>query len=185
MTVTKKKPKKKALTTKQKQVLEEMQDVEQDPRKLSFISNYFDPLSTTYGNALQSAIKAGFTPEYSKNLLANKPKWLWEIVGKMDMFDSVRRNIKKHLDIKTEVPVMTAFGPYKDKKTGKVMMREDPKMLKIQQDMTMFVAEKLVDGFKKKEKDDHDGARVEIKQIIIMSPNGAQTPMNQISIEKK
>ncbi len=161
------------------EVVDEMIDM--DPRQQAFAIAYMDPGSLTYGNALQSALKAGFSAEYADNILALKPRWLSEIIGKMNFMDTVKSNIKKHLELKTLVPVMTAFGPYFDKKTKKILMREDAKMLKIQQDMTMFVAEKLMPEYKRKEKFELPPGTVEIKQIIIMAPDGASIPYNTIT----
>lgn len=54
------------------------QYTEPDPRQSLFLSYYLDPKSDTFSNALQSGLKAGFTEEYSTNLLSLMPKWLSE-----------------------------------------------------------------------------------------------------------
>jgi hypothetical protein len=158
-------------------------DIDFDPRRTMFASYYLDPMSNTFSNALQSAIKAGFTPHYAKSILSTKPKWLWDIVGRMDFMDTVKANIKKHLELKTITPVMTAFGPYIDKKTKKMLYQEDSKLLKLQQDMTMFVAEHLIDEFKKVDRSKKPEGDIKnltvINQITIKSPDGTAITYNQ------
>lgn len=165
----------------EEEIIEEMVDM--DPRKSAFAAAYLDPMSITFGNGLQSAIKVGFTPQYAKNLLTNRPRWLCEMVDKLGYISSVQKNIKKHLELKTEVPVMTAFGPYIDKKTKKMVMAENSKLLKIQQDMTIFVAERLMPDYRKKDRGEGDIRPVEIKQIIIIAPNGESIDYNKTNTE--
>ena len=47
-----------------------------DPRQAEFLKNYFDPISTTFGNCKQSGIAAGYSEEYSENLMSLYPDWL-------------------------------------------------------------------------------------------------------------
>lgn len=145
-----------------------------DPRRQTFAAAFYDPTSDTYGQLVPSGLKAGFTTTYSQNLTNSRPKWLLRIIEKMDLMTTVKKNIKKHLELKTEVPVMTAFGPYKDKKTKKFIMHEDAKLLKIQQDMTIFVAEKLIPDYKKNA--DPVPFMVDFKQVIIINPNADSKP---------
>lgn len=58
-----------------------------DPRQNSFINRYFDTASPTFGNCYQSALKVGYTPETAKNLTHNRPKWLSEKLGRMQMME--------------------------------------------------------------------------------------------------
>lgn len=183
MTVTKKIKKKRKLVTKKiKDIIEEL-DVDLDPRKQAFALAYCDPMSNTYANALQSGLKVGFSQEYSENITFRAPKWLAEISGKLSMIETVKKNIKKHLELGTFVPVIGMTGPVHDKITKELVYAEDAKLLKLQQDMTMFVAEKLVPDFKKKEKFDLPPQKVEIKQIIIIAPNGGSIPYNSTNAE--
>jgi len=59
-----------------------------DPRQNSFISRYFDTASRTFGNCYQSALQAGYTPETARNLTHNRPKWLSEKLGQIQVMDS-------------------------------------------------------------------------------------------------
>lgn len=119
------------------------QYTEPDPRQQTFLAFYLDPTSETYSNFLQSALKAGYSQEYSESISAQMPAWLSENLGKMDMLARAERNISSVLDLPTRVQAMGAFGPLVDKKTKKPIMREEAKLLKIKVDTSQFVVERL------------------------------------------
>lgn len=175
------KDKKKIKKNKDKKEIVEL-EMDQDPRRQAFASAYYDPNSNTYSNALQSALKAGFAPDYAKDILFRKPKWIQEIVGKMDILDDLMRNLKAHVNLPTIVPAMGPFGPLINKKTNKPYMVESNVRLKLRQEMTMFGLEHLNPDFKKKDKTEPLG-KVEIKQIIIIAPNGQSIPYNSTNSE--
>ena len=57
------------------------------PQQIDFAMRYYLPNSPTYGNVLQSALKAGYSPKYAKSgLMTRDLEWvekiLLEIVGK-------------------------------------------------------------------------------------------------------
>ena len=97
-----------------------------DPRQNLFLELWLDPKSDTFSNALQSALKAGYSQEYSESLLARMPSWLSEKVSELNMLSKAERNLNKFLDL--------------------------DKNPKIQADITKFVAERL--GKKKYGKDE-------------------------------
>lgn len=49
-----------------------------NPQQELFLQNFLDPKSETFGNYTQSAIKAGYSPDYADNITALMPKWLDE-----------------------------------------------------------------------------------------------------------
>ena len=51
------------------------------PKQASFLTFYDNPKSETFGNALQSALKAGFKQEYAESISYKMPEWLAENVG--------------------------------------------------------------------------------------------------------
>lgn len=128
-----------------------------NPRQIAFLSYYLDPGSKTFGNALRSALKAGFKQEYAENITHHMPAWLAENVGDHVMVSKAERNLVNILDLETEVPVVGMFGPIheriptgkKDKKgnpitrKGKLVVAENPKLLAIKTDVSKFVAERL------------------------------------------
>ncbi len=56
--------------------------MELTPQQSLFAAYYLDPTSSTFSNALQSALKAGFSEEYANNITGQMPKWLSELLGK-------------------------------------------------------------------------------------------------------
>lgn len=58
------------------------------PKQINFAMRYYIPNSPTYGNALQSALKAGYSREYAENITTFNLEWMKEIVseiiGKVD-----------------------------------------------------------------------------------------------------
>jgi len=97
---------------------------ELDPRQQKFKLFYLDPNSETFSNAKQSALKAGFAPEYADNILSLMPKWLSEIIAtprRARMIEKSERNLERALDI-----------PIDDKEIGQRAL-----------DATKFVASRL------------------------------------------
>lgn len=52
------------------------------PQQSAFLKNYLDPKSPTWGNARQSAMKAGYSEEYADTITSQMPAWLAENLGK-------------------------------------------------------------------------------------------------------
>lgn len=58
------------------------------PRQIDFALRYYLPTSPTFGNALQSALKAGFSKNYAKNITCDSQETTWvekilvDILGK-------------------------------------------------------------------------------------------------------
>lgn len=71
---------------------------ELSPQQQLFLKGYLDPKSLTWGNALQSALKAGYTQEYSESITAKMPDWLAENVGKTKFIVKAERNLDMALD---------------------------------------------------------------------------------------
>jgi len=53
---------------------------ELDAKQLDFLKRYLDKTSSTYSNAYQSAIDAGYSKAYAGNITVQAP-WLVEILG--------------------------------------------------------------------------------------------------------
>jgi uncharacterized membrane protein len=61
---------------KKKTVDEIELSIQNDPRKQDFLARYYNPTSETYANAYQSAIAAGYSHNYSKQLTAVGNDWI-------------------------------------------------------------------------------------------------------------
>lgn len=79
-----------------------------DPRQAEFLINYLDTSSETFGNALQSALKAGYAQEYAENITHLMPDWLSERIG------------DESLITKAEGALLEALGYTSKDETGKV-----------------------------------------------------------------
>lgn len=69
-----------------------------DPRQQLFLKSYLDPKSPIFGNALQSALKAGYSQEYSENITSQMPDWLSESLGKTKLVIKAEKNLEMALD---------------------------------------------------------------------------------------
>ena len=69
-----------------------------DPRQELFLKEYLDPKSPTWGNALQSGLKAGYTQEYSESITAQMPDWLSERLGKSQLVQKAEKNMNLALE---------------------------------------------------------------------------------------
>lgn len=82
----------------------------QDPRQATFLKLYLTPGTMYFNNALQSALKAGYTQEYSENILQFDLKWLQdgisELIGKptdkKNLVSKAKRVLDKSLDSEDE-----------------------------------------------------------------------------------
>lgn len=67
-----------------------------DPRQLICWEYYVDPKSETFGNATQSAIKAGYEPDYADQITT--VEWFKGKVRRLNMLSKAERNLDKVLD---------------------------------------------------------------------------------------
>lgn len=95
-----------------------------DPRQQLFLANYLNMESPTWSNALQSALKAGYSQEYAENITAQMPTWLLESLGNNKRLQKAERVLDKTLE-------MDAVD-----QEGKL----DNQLLKTQTDVAKFVA---------------------------------------------
>jgi len=114
-----------------------------DPRQGLFLAYYLNPKSKTFSNAYQSAVRARYSKEYAEVLTGQMPTWLSEMLSHNKMLSRAERNLLKYLEMQTKQPVITMIGPLIDKKTKKPILKENTNLLKIQADISKFVAERL------------------------------------------
>ncbi len=156
-----------------------------DPRQQLFLAYYLDPKSLTFSNAYQSALKAGYEDEYAKVIMSKMPTWLSEKVNDLkssDMLEKAERNLVEMMDLPSMTHAMGAFGPLYDGKGDdkKPVMAYATGLLKIKNDASKFVAEKIGRGKYAKEDDDKPkGTVTNFTQIIINPPHGAKNVRDQ------
>ena len=72
--------------------------MELTPQQEAFLKEYINPKSPLFGNALQSALKAGYSQEYAESITYKMPEWLSENVGKAKLVLKAERNLDMALD---------------------------------------------------------------------------------------
>lgn len=97
------------------------------PQQELFLAEYTDPKSDNFGNAVQSALKAGFTENYANNITGLMPDWLFENIGDMKRL----RKAEKNLDEVQNIEI------YNDE--GKL----DANLIDKRTKVDMFIAERL------------------------------------------
>lgn len=65
------------------------------PQQEAFLAEYTNPKSPNFGNALQSAIKAGYSQTYSENITDAMPEWLLENIGDMKRLRKAEKNLEE------------------------------------------------------------------------------------------
>ena len=115
-----------------------------DERQSNFLIYYLDPKSKTFSNALQSALRSGYSQEFSENITSIMPKWLSESIGKGYLVNKAESNLKEFLETASE---------------------------KVKADITKFVLERLSKSKYGKEEDDKPPVSATLIQIVINPPN--------------
>lgn len=64
----------------------------------TFLNALLDPKSNTWGNYLQSGLKAGYSQEYSESISYQMPDWLSENLGKTKLVQKAEKNLENALD---------------------------------------------------------------------------------------
>lgn len=98
-----------------------------NPQQELFLSYYTNPKSKTFGNALQSALKAGYAQEYAENITGQMPDWLLENISSTQRLRKAERN----LDEVQGLDLTTA--------EGKVI----PEVLRERTKVDIFMAERI------------------------------------------
>lgn len=70
-----------------------------DPRQQLFLANYLDPQSETFSNALQSALKAGYSQEYSESILNQDTDWLAESIRDHNRLKRAENRLDQIIDL--------------------------------------------------------------------------------------
>jgi len=68
-----------------------------DPRQDVFLAGYLDPTSETWGNAYQSAVRAGYEESYALNIMNLMPTWLSDKLEDTGLLQQAMVNLKEFL----------------------------------------------------------------------------------------
>ena len=69
-----------------------------NPKQDLFLSYYLDPKSETWSNAYQSALRAGYSDEYAKNMTGQMPDWLSENIKDTSLLQTALNNLNEFLN---------------------------------------------------------------------------------------
>lgn len=107
-----------------------------DPRQKLCWELYVNPTSETFGNGLQSAIKAGYEPDYADQITTSE--WFKGKLRRLNMLSKAENVLEEMLVMPVDVVSLTRKG----KSTVEVVSTE-PALVKIKQDTAKFVAERV------------------------------------------
>lgn len=127
-----------------------------DPRQILCWSFYINPKSETFGNAKQSAIKAGYEEVYANTITVTE--WFAGKVRRLNMLNKAERNLDEFLDMDTGITKVTD--------DGKVYKLDDPQLKGLKLKASTFIAERLGKdhGYSaRNELTGKDGGKIEIE----------------------
>lgn len=110
-----------------------------DPRQKVCWEYYANPKSETFGNAYQSALKAGYEDNYAKTITVTE--WFLEKVRRLNMLGKAEKVLNEMLDMPVDVQKLEGYGEDKE-----LIVKTEPALVKIKQDTAKFVAERLGKG---------------------------------------
>jgi len=132
-----------------------------NPKQELFLYHYTNPKSETFSNAVQSALKAGYTDNYANNITGLMPDWLFEYIGDMRKL----RKAEKNLDEVQNISIYNEDG------------KPDAQLIEKRTKVDFFLAETIGKEkySKRAELTGKNGGAIEVKTItgmVINKDNG-------------
>lgn len=134
-----------------------------DPRQKLCWEFYTNPKSETFGNAYQSAIKAGYAETSCISITSEN--WFQEKTRRLNMLSKAEKVLEEMLELETKT--------VKEDEDGEQIIRVDSALVKIKQDTAKFIAERVGKAEGYSTRTEHTGA--EGKDLTIKFDN-AFTP---------
>ena len=103
-----------------------------DPRQLLCWGYYVNPKSETFGNALRSALKAGYEDVYARSITSTQ--WFADKVRRLGMLSKAEKVLEETLDMDTSITTIV---------NEVEVVKIDPALAKIKQDTAKFIAERV------------------------------------------
>lgn len=94
---------------------ERQESVNLTPRQALFLQLYFNHQSSTWGNARQSALQAGFDEAYANRITYDQPQWFSDFLRRNTLIDKIERHFQEVLSMPNITQAMGAFGPIEKK----------------------------------------------------------------------
>lgn len=107
-----------------------------DPRQKMCWDLYVSPKSETFGNATQSAIKAGYEPDYADQI--TMAEWFKGKVRRLNMLDKAEKVLDEMLEMPVEVLEWEGRG-----EDAEQVVNTSPALVKVKQDTAKFIAERV------------------------------------------
>jgi hypothetical protein len=79
------------------EVAQRTRNIRLDPQKIAFLNYYTKPDSPTFSNAFQSALRAGFSESYSRNILGEQNEWISDNLVQYEIVNQAEQNLKEFL----------------------------------------------------------------------------------------
>ena len=105
-----------------------------DPRQKMCWDAYINPKSPTFGNAAQSAIAAGYEPEYANQITVSE--WFIVKLRRLNLLGKAEKVLEEMVDMSDEVDVVVEGIPLN-------ITKREPALTRIKQDTAKFLAERL------------------------------------------
>jgi hypothetical protein len=119
-----------------------------DPRQKLCWDLYINPKSETFSNALQSAIQAGYEPEYANQITT--AEWFLGKLRRLNLLGKSEIVLEEMLDLPVHVIKYQPRSRFGDDEEGEDEDEEpqsylatEPQLIKIKQDTAKFLAERL------------------------------------------
>lgn len=103
-----------------------------DPRQKLCWESYINPRSETFGNATQSALKAGYEENYARTITVTE--WFVVKVRRLNLLGKAEKVLEEMIDMNTLTVVEV---------NGEQIIKNDPALSKIKQDTAKFIAERV------------------------------------------
>lgn len=103
-----------------------------DPRQRMCWDFYVNPKSETFGNALRSAIRAGYEESHANTI--TDTQWFRDRVRRLNMLSKAEKVLEETLDMEDMMKLES---------NGVVLEKRDPALTRIKQDTAKFLAERL------------------------------------------
>lgn len=107
-----------------------------DPRQKLCWDLYVNPNSETFGNGLQSAIKAGYSESHAATITTED--WFQERVRRINMLSKAEKVLDEMLEMPVEVTEWQGYGEEKEQ-----VVVTSPALVKVKQDTAKFIAERV------------------------------------------
>lgn len=111
------------------------------------MSYYFNPKSSSFSNAYESALRAGYSDETAKTITRSDNAWFAEAVSDNNRLKKAEKVLDEMLDLPVQVIELPRGADSEDREDAEEnpesYLVTEPALVKIKQDTAKFVAERM------------------------------------------